>query len=271
MSLSGTLRALLRRWYIALAGVIVACVAGYGMWTHTPPLYERTATQLLIPGVGSLPSAKSNPYLYLGGLLEATDVVARVAGNNETVADLLRQHPDTTITVGRDTSTYGPVITATVSSSSDAVASEVLDKVVAQTAVELQRLQAAENIDPRDRISVRTLTVDQEPTLEQRKRLVATGGASVGIFAFSLVLASLIDGLVLLRRRGKGPRAHRLASPETASEAVAAGDGAVDEGSPDSSELADSGLTEDNEPDSAVEPLSEPRSAKVLEPVSRRH
>lgn len=213
MNLAGTTQGLVRRWYIVVAGIILAALAGYGAWTHIAPQYERSASQLLMPGAGSLPSHHANPYLYIGGLLQAADVVVRVAGTNDVVTEMVQQHPGTQISVVRDPGSSGPVILTSVSASSDAVTKELLNKVLAQTAVELDKLQTAENIDAKDRISVRTLSIDQKPTLQQRKRLVATGGASVGVLGFSLVLASLIDGLSRIRARRKDATADESGPP----------------------------------------------------------
>lgn len=268
MNLSGTLRALLRRWYIVVAGVILAGIAGYSAWTHITPQYERSASQLLLPGTGSLPSEKANPYLYLGGLLQSADVVVRVAGSNDVVSELLEENPGTQVTVVRDPTSSGPVILTTVSATSDAVAKAVLDKVVAQTAIELDKLQTSENIDAKDRISVSTLTVDQKPTLQQRKRLVATGGATGGILALSLLLASAVDGLLNRRTRKKGAHVE-LRSDTSAAE--------VDEnvtGDEDPAEVIvdhnDSATQRVADPDAAVA-RPRPLSEKVLEPVSRGH
>lgn len=268
MNLSGTLRALLRRWYVVVAGVILAGIAGYSAWTHITPQYERSASQLLLPGTGSLPSEKANPYLYLGGLLQSADVVVRVAGSNDVVSELLEENPGTQVTVVRDPTSSGPVILTTVSATSDAVAKAVLDKVVAQTAIELDKLQTSENIDAKDRISVSTLTVDQKPTLQQRKRLVATGGATGGILALSLLLASAVDGLLNRRTRKKGAHVE-LRSDTSAAE--------VDEnvtGDEDPAEVIvdhnDSATQRVADPDAAVA-RPRPLSEKVLEPVSRGH
>lgn len=268
MNLSGTLRALLRRWYIVVAGVILAGIAGYFSWTHIAPQYERSASQLLMPGAGSLPSDKANPYLFLGGLLQAADVIVRVAGTNDVVAELLQEHPGTQVSVVRDPSSSGPVILTTVSASSDAIAKEVLDQVVKQTAVELDKLQTSEKIDARDRISVTTLTVDQQPTLQQRKRLVATGGATAGILALSLVVASIVDGLVLARTRKRAGKWDRRPYSDTSGVALGTAVTTDDELGAEAADQSNS-VAEDEAGSVAAEPG--PLPAKILEPVSRGH
>lgn len=205
MNLSDTLQALVRRWYILIAGVLLACGAGYGAWTHTSVDYERSASQLLLPSSGLLPSNTANPYLYLGGLTQAADVVVRVAGSENTMSAILQRYPGTTVTVSRDPSTSGPVILIIATSTSDRDAAAALNAMVAQTATTLQRVQAEEHIRPNDQITMTTLTVDSKPTLQQRKRLISTGGAAIGVMLITVLSAALVDGLARRRRRAKSP------------------------------------------------------------------
>ena len=54
MTLVGTLRGLLRRWYVVVPGLVLAVAAAVGCYLTVAPQYERTATQLL-----SRPAASS--------------------------------------------------------------------------------------------------------------------------------------------------------------------------------------------------------------------
>lgn len=207
MNLSDTLRSLIRRWYIVVAGMVLAATAAYGAWTHVSPAYERSSSQLLLPGKGLMPTNASNPYLYIGSLTQAADVVVRVVGTNDTVTKIMEQNPGTQIVVQRDPTDSGPVILITVTATSDRVAAETLRTMVAQTSIQLAKLQDSEGIVGHDRISVETLTLDQKPTLQQKKRLVMTGGAAIGILVFSMVVASLFDGLLRARSRRRATRA----------------------------------------------------------------
>ena len=62
MNISESLRGLLRRWYITFPGLILAVAVGLGAWLFLPVTYERSATQLLLPGAGNVPT-KANPLL----------------------------------------------------------------------------------------------------------------------------------------------------------------------------------------------------------------
>ena len=83
MNVVDTLRGLLRRWYVVVAGLILAILAGAGTYSVVEPGYERTSTQLLVPGEGLVPPGVTNPYLYLGGLTQAADLVVRVMKSSE--------------------------------------------------------------------------------------------------------------------------------------------------------------------------------------------
>ena len=92
MNFALTLSGLWRRWYIVFPGLIVAAAVAVGAWSVIPPGYERSATQLLIPGADSLPEG-ANPYLFLGGLSPAADVLVRAIGAENVLNDVVEDHP----------------------------------------------------------------------------------------------------------------------------------------------------------------------------------
>ena len=74
MVLSDMLRSLLRRWYIVVLGVILTVAGVYGAYTVTPVTYSATSTVVLLPPEKSVKDG-DNPYLYLGGLGQALNVL----------------------------------------------------------------------------------------------------------------------------------------------------------------------------------------------------
>lgn len=200
MNLAETLRGLLRRWYIVVPGLIAAVAVAIGAWTMVKPAYERTATQLLIPGQLSLPE-NANPFLFLGGLSNAADVLVRAVGSESVANDILANERGVEVEVSRDGSTSGPVILITVTAPSDAQAASVLAAMVERTGAELTALQDAERIPGGNRITVMPITIDDSSTLQQRDRLVAAVGAGILVAAVAIVVASLVDGLARQKRR----------------------------------------------------------------------
>lgn len=204
MNLAETLRGLLRRWYIVVPGLIAAIAVAFGAWTVVKPGYERTATQLLIPGQLSLPE-NANPFLFLGGLSNAADVLVRAVGSETVINDILEDEQGVEVEVSRDGSTSGPVILITVTARSDEQAASVLATLVERTGVELEVLQDAERIPAGNRITVMPITIDDTSTLQQRDRLVATVGAGILVAIIAVVAASLVDGLARQKRRRPSP------------------------------------------------------------------
>lgn len=206
MNLVETLRGLWRRWYIVFPGIIIAALLAITAWFVIQPGYERSATQLLLPGSGSLPEEGGNPYLYIGGATQAADVLVTALGAENVLNEVSRDHPGTSVVVSRDPSTPGPVVLITVTAKSDAEAAVVLDDLVERTAVVLDDLQEAENVPAEERISVRPLTIDETSTLQQRSRLVNSAGIGLAGVMLSLVLAAMIDGLQQRKRRSNSPQ-----------------------------------------------------------------
>ncbi|MGO4680984.1 hypothetical protein [Microbacterium sp. 2MCAF23] len=208
MNIADTMGGFLRRWYIVVPGIILAIVAGLGTFVAVQPGHERTSTQLLLPGSGTIPVGTTNPYLFLGGLTQAADIVVRVMRSDEVLGPIVQDYPGTDVVVERDPTVSGPVIQITVTGKTDTATEEVLAALVAQTKVELDRLQTQQKVKTDDRISVSTLTLDTQSTLQQKARILMSAGAALGIAVLTLILASLIDGLSRrphkAGRRGKG-------------------------------------------------------------------
>ena len=200
--------ALWHRWYITVPSLVLAAVLAGLAWWVVPPTYERTASQLLVPGAGTVPP-RGNPYFYLSGLAQAADVIVRAVGSENVVHEIDQSFSDVEIEVTRDPSTAGPVILVRVEAPSDADAAAVLDLLVTRTKVVLEDLQASDHVAPSDRILVQTITIDQQGSLRQRNRIVATGAVGAIIAILGLLMAALVDGLSARRRR-------RLDDPDSA-------------------------------------------------------
>ncbi|CAH0122842.1 hypothetical protein [Microbacterium sp. Bi121] len=202
MNIADTLWGFVRRWYVVVPGFILAVAVGIGMFAVVQPGYERTATQLLIPGEGTIPPDTTNPYLFLGGLLQASDIVVRVMQSAEVLGPAVEDHPGTEVVVRRDPTVSGPVIQIVVTGQSDEAAEEVLSNLIDETSVVVERLQEQQNVDLDDRMSVSLLTEDTESVLQQKTRLLLSAGAALGLVVLTLIVASFVDGLARRARRG---------------------------------------------------------------------
>lgn len=201
MNLADTIAALKRRWYIVVTGILVAVVAAYGAWTFLPPSYERSATVLLLPGSATVPDGQ-NPYLYLGGLGQAADVIVSAIDSNTVLSRETADYPGTKVTVQRDPINSGPAIDIQVTSSSDRSTGAVLKAVLGQVSTTLESIQDKESVPVKNRISVTTLSADDQSTIANKTRLLGAAGAAIALLVVSLLVAAMVDGLSRRRRRG---------------------------------------------------------------------
>ncbi len=189
-----------RRWLIVVGGFALAVALAAAAWVLVPATYERTATQVLMPGKGSLPKGGGNPYLYIGGLSQAADIVVRALGSENILNQVDEEFPGSTVEVERDSATPGPVILITVTAPSDSDAEAVLAVMMENTHKVLNQLQDAESISPDFRISALPVAVDDESQTKRRTALVLSGGLLLVVASASLVLAAMREGLVGRRR-----------------------------------------------------------------------
>ncbi|WP_405372083.1 MULTISPECIES: hypothetical protein [unclassified Microbacterium] len=219
MNIAETLRSLLRRWYIVVPGLLAAAALAVGMWHVQKPEYQRSATQMLLPGTASVPDG-GNPYIYIGGLTQAADVVVRALGSRNVIEDVVGDRPNVEVEVSRDPSASGPLILVSVTAGSDADAEAVLARLVTRTTRVLGDLQDQEDISAASRIKIIPVAIDETSVLMQRDRLIAAAGAGLGAVALTLVLAVGVDGLVVARARRK----RRKDADDAASDAADAAD-----------------------------------------------
>lgn len=213
MNIADTLRGLLRRWYVVVPGILIAVAGAIGAYTVIQPGYERTATQLLLPGEGTVPPGVTNPYLYLGGLTQGSDIVVRVMQGEDAAGKVIEEYPGTEVLVQRDPTVSGPVIQIRVTATTDEAAAGALAALVAKSEVVLEQLQTDQNVSRDDRMSISTLTQDTVSTLQQKTRLVMSAGVALGLVVLTLIVASLVDGLSRRpRRKGRRGRPARAAA-----------------------------------------------------------
>lgn len=210
MNLADTLRGLWRRWYIVIPGILIAAALAVNVWAVVPPGHERSSTQLLIPGAESMPEG-ANPYLFLGGLSPAADVMVRAVGSENATNAIVEDFPGTEIEISRDTTTSGPVILITVTAASDDDAEEILGLLIERTGTVLNELQETENIAESNRVTLLPLTVDNQSALDQRSRFIAVAAVGLAGIALTLLVAGLVDGLSVQRKRRKEMSAQQAA------------------------------------------------------------
>ena len=210
MNVVDTLRAMVRRWYIVVPGMVLAGVLSAFVFMHGNVVYERSASMVLVPGSASVPK-NDNPFLYISGLGDTADVLVRAVGAPSVLDEVHQQYPDAQVTVARDPATPGPILVITVKSPVDADAGRALGDMIGRSDALLTSLQDAEHIPPADQVTATHLTLDTKGTVSQKTRLLTTVGVGVVLLALTILAAALVDVLAGRRRsaRNRGVDAGR--------------------------------------------------------------
>ncbi len=198
-------KSLLRRWYVSVPAILLAGALCLYAYNKTTPMYERTASEILIPGKASVPVG-GNPYYYLGGLSQASDVLVRSLNSTAVMGPILDGFPNTTAVVARDVSTSGPMLTVTVDGPSDEAVASVLQEVIDSIPTTLGGLQDEANVPSESRIGTLTLTQDATSKLIQKSRYETIGVIAVGSLVGIVLLVGLLDGLLLTLQRRRAEK-----------------------------------------------------------------
>lgn len=203
-----------QRWYVVLLGLTLTAGLCYASVLAIPPVYRAEASVVLLPGESTVPD-DSNPFLYLGGLAPARDVLARAITSDEASDGILEGRPATSYMVQADFTTAGPILLIEVEAPSSRAALEAQQAVLVALPVALEQLQKDREVTPSARIESMDLATQSQPTIV-RSRIVRTlivvlaAGAALTVLA-----ASWLDGILLLRETRRGeqePSSNRASS-----------------------------------------------------------
>jgi hypothetical protein len=200
VNLSSIVKAIGRRWYIFVPGFILSLALASAAHIYVHPTFTRTADLVLIPDQASIPKG-ANPYLYVGGLTSAADILVRAAGAESATSPITQQYPGSSITIVRDTTTAGPVIEITVDAPRAADTGALISDSVAAVSTQLQQLQSDEHLSGDQMITSTQLAEDTTATPKTKTQLMATLGAGIGGLAVTLILTNMLDGVLLARRQ----------------------------------------------------------------------
>lgn len=202
MHLADTLRSIWRRWYIFLLGLVLSFGLAGAAAVFIQPNYEAEGTLLLMPPTGVV-GPEGNPYLYLGGMTEALDVLVRRSNAPESVESVEERFTGLEIVSSPDRTTSSPILIITVTGDN---ADDVLKAMEVGRTVVLRNLDVMQNeLDvPRSmRIGAEDLVIPLEATANRKLALqfailIAAAG-SVG----TLMFTGFIDGQLLARAKAK--------------------------------------------------------------------
>jgi hypothetical protein len=214
MIFSTILHSIRRRWYLLIAGLIATAAAGVFVYQETDPTYQRSASELLVPGSQTVPEG-GNPFLYLGGLAQASDVLVRALGARDLQGPIQSEYPATSVIIDRDVSTSGPIIVITIEGKDDTAVGDVFQRMLAAAPDTLTDLQSQANVPLAAQITILPITIDVESTINDKGRLQAAAMVIAAGLVGTILVIALVDGLILaLRGRRRGNPAGRRPSPE---------------------------------------------------------
>lgn len=187
MVLSDMLRSLLRRWYVVVLGLALTALGVYGAQALTPVNYSATSTVVLLPPEKSVEDG-NNPYLYLGGLGQALNVLVISMNSEAKQTAIIGTDGTQEFTLEQDSTTTGPIIQIAVQAPTAGQALALVDKVTAQVPVTLNELQDELKVPKDAKIGTMTLAESQEAETENRRQLqvmivVAGGGLVLTVLA----------------------------------------------------------------------------------------
>ncbi|GAA1978801.1 hypothetical protein [Microbacterium pumilum] len=200
------LKALARRWYVLVAGVLLTAGIAYGAYVASPPEYNARGLVLLLPSEAAV-GVGGNPFLTLSGLEQPAGIVVAYFGSTTAQAEVAEQSPTAEYVVGIDDSTRGPVIAIDVTDHSAAAALSTLNFIAERIPAELERLQQDVDAPAQAVITSMPLTIDEKAksdisgTLRLVIAALAAGVVATGFVAFAL------DGVLL--RRSQSRRSER--------------------------------------------------------------
>jgi hypothetical protein len=198
MVLSEFVGAVVRRWYVALVGLLLTAGLAYMAASAQPPVYQARGLVVLLPPQEAV-GPGGNPFLGLDGLDLPARVVVAYFGSAAAQADIAAAAPGVDVGVTMEESTRGPVIAINASSSAPGAVIKALQFVAGAIPSALDHLQDEVAAPKNSQIRAEPLTMDQRPKLDRKRTIrliiftLGLGLAGTGFLTFSL------DGMI--RRR----------------------------------------------------------------------
>jgi predicted secreted protein len=169
------------------------------------PSYDARASVLLFPPTSNGDDLEGqtrsgNPYLELGGLNTARDIVIRTLTSQSARDTLEASHPNADYALAPDATSSGPIVNVEVSASSAQEALAALRDLVDEFPPALSELQTGIGLSPAESITARILTIDGRAKTVHKSQVRAGIVSVAGVIVLALALIALIDGLLAYRR-----------------------------------------------------------------------
>jgi hypothetical protein len=201
------MRAIRRRWYVVLVGLVATGMLGYAAYAVSPPEYKARGLVVLLPSASTV-GLGGNPFLGLGNLELPAQVLVAYYSSASAQEDAAKVAPQAKIAVSMEDSTRGPVIAIDVQAPTAKAALDSLDYVSDSIPGTLDRLQREVGAPRSTDVRSLPLTLDGSavPDRKSATRLAILAGL-LGLSGTAF-LAFAIDGLLMRRselRRASAP------------------------------------------------------------------
>lgn len=195
-----------QRWYLVLAIVLLTAGATYLVAQRVGPAYEATGTVLVFPPSQTRgPSGetmKGNPYLGLGGVTHARDVLVRTLTSKSVGDEFDARFPaGTSFEIVPDYTNSAPIILFTVEAPAPETSVAALQMLINRVPQELDELQAGLSLPVAQRVTSLVLTQDERPAATHKAQIRAAILSAAVLAGSGLLLIALVDGLLTGRRR----------------------------------------------------------------------
>ncbi|SIN90827.1 hypothetical protein SAMN05443544_1785 [Agromyces cerinus subsp. cerinus] len=207
------LRAMGRRWYVLIVGLIATAGLGYAAVAMTPPEYTARGLVLLLPSQDVVGKG-GNPFLAMGDLGLPASILAAYFQSSSVQAQVAELSPEAKYSVAIEASTRGPLMSIDVTDVTADGALTTLDYLAGAIPSNLERLQQEVGAPSASTVTSMPLTMDSEATEHTdgtiRMMIVAV---AVGLLG-TVTLTFTIDRLIL--RRAQRRRDDALQSADAA-------------------------------------------------------
>ncbi|WP_457187341.1 hypothetical protein [Nocardioides sp. P5_E3] len=213
MTLSALARLLMRRWYVAVLGLLLTGFLAAAALQVVKPAYEAAGSILLLPPAN--PGA--NPYLDLASVPGVPDVISRVLQDSK-YADKYEGYGIKDYEVTIDQSAGGPAVLVVGKGETGDEALTAMRTVMDDVIPVLQELQNDADVAPPNLITARQIYVETEATKvgkAQTRAVIAVIGAGL---VLTLFLVAAVDALLArLSGRRRSRRQEVVASVDSSS------------------------------------------------------
>lgn len=193
------MRALGRRWYIVLLGLLLTAGLVFAAFRASPPEYHARGLVLLLPSESAVGKG-GNPFLLLSGLEQPAGILVAYFSSAPAQSEVKAISPTAEYIVGIEDSTRGPVIAVDVTAKTPQETLGTLNHIVNQMPTELARLQQQVDAPENARIGSMSLSVDQKAQSDR----AATLRTMIAALVIGLVVTALagyaLDSFLLRRR-----------------------------------------------------------------------